>query len=449
MPFSSKGPSKARFRAITASACLTLGLTFANTAAADRLSPEDFYEFDPAKARIGQLLFYDKILSGNKNIACATCHHHDMNSADSVSLGIGEGGVGLGPARLSSEGLDKIAHRIPRNAPALWNIANRDITNLFHDGRVAISSEFAGGFDTPAKDLLPVGLDTIIAAQALFPMTSAAEMAGGPHENEVGAAVAERIDIAWARITDRVRDIPAYTQMITAAYDTVNGPKDVTIVEIVNSLAAFIGTEWQSYDSIYDAYVIEGKPLQAEAERGRELFFGKANCVACHNGPMFSDQQFHAVGVPQFGPGRTDKYDPIPRDVGRMFATSDLLDAYKFRTPSLRNVALTGPYGHNGAYTDLKDMIRHMADPITMRANWTPEMATMPRVPWLSTADFRIQADQLEMARQASVIEIEPVLLTEQDITDLEAFLNCLTGATAAQRPMGRPETVPSGLPVD
>jgi cytochrome c peroxidase len=84
-----------------------------------------------------------------------------------------------------------------------------------------------------------------------------------------------------------------------------------------------------------------------------------------------------------------------------------------------------------------------------MRANWTPEMATMPRVPWLSTADFRIQADQLEMARQASVIEIEPVLLTEQDITDLEAFLNCLTGATAAQRPMGRPETVPSGLPVD
>ncbi|SPF79910.1 Cytochrome c551 peroxidase [Pseudoprimorskyibacter insulae] len=426
-----------------------MATTLASPSVADRLDASQFYEFDPAKARIGQLLFYDKILSGNKNISCATCHHHDMAGTDSVSLGIGEGGVGLGPTRLSPEGLDKISARIPRNAPALWNIAHKDITNLFHDGRVAVSDKYAGGFDTPAKDLLPTGLDTIIAAQALFPMTSADEMAGGAHENPIGAAVAKRIDLGWAEITNRVRDIPAYTQMITAAYPEVNGPDDLTIVQIVNSIAAFIGSEWQSYDSVYDAYVTQGKPLQEEAERGRELFFGEAHCVACHNGPLFSDQQFHAMAIPQFGPGRTDKYDPVPRDVGRMFATSNLLDAYKFRTPSLRNVALTGPYGHNGAYSDLKDMIRHMADPVAMRASWTPDKATLPRVPWLQSTDFRVQSDALEMARQAAIVDTQPVHLSEQDIIDIEAFLNCLTGETAQSRPLGRPDSVPSGLPVD
>lgn len=429
-------------------AVFSIALT-GHAAQSDELTPDQFYEFDAAEARIGQLLFYDKILSGNKNIACATCHHHDLNGTDGLSLGIGEGGVGLGPKRMASEGLDKISSRIPRNAPALWNLGHKEIVNLFHDGRISISDAFASGFDSPAKEKLPTGLSSILAAQALFPMTSHAEMAGDRGENDISRALDHGVDAAWDVIIERVRAIPAYTQMFSAIHDDINDASDVTIVEVANAIAAFIGTEWQSYDSLYDAYINEDKPLHENAERGRALFFGEARCSACHNGPLFSDQQFYAMALPQFGPGRTDKYDPVPRDVGRMFATQNLLDAYKFRTPSLRNVALTGPYGHNGAYSDLRDMIRHMADPVASRALWTPDKATLPNVPWLHQADFAVQSDPFEMQRQSAVVDIAPVALSDQDVADIEAFLICLTGETAQNRPLGRPDSVPSGLPVD
>ena len=139
----------------------------------------------------------------------------------------------------------------------------------------------------------------------------------------------------------------------------------------------------------------------------------------------------------------------MPRDVGRMGESNVLEDAYRFRTPSLRNVALTAPYGHNGAYPTLDSMIRHHADPDAANATWTPDMAQLPDAPWLAAGDFAIREDRLEMARQAAKRDIQPMNLSDQDIADLVAFLNALTGETALVRPFGRPETVPSGLPVD
>jgi cytochrome c peroxidase len=125
---------------------------------------------------------------------------------------------------------------------------------------------------------------------------------------------------------------------------------------------------------------------------------------------------------------------------------TDLIeDAYRFRTPSLRNVALTGPYGHNGAYPTLEDMIRHHAG----QDHWTPEMAGLPDVPWLAAGDFAIREDRMEMQRQATVRELQPFEVSEVEITNLVAFLNALTGVTAETRPMGRPDVVPGGLPVD
>jgi cytochrome c peroxidase len=115
----------------------------------------------------------------------------------------------------------------------------------------------------------------------------------------------------------------------------------------------------------------------------------------------------------------------------------------------LRNVALTAPYGHNGAYPTLADMIRHHADPIAARSAWTPQDAELPNVPWLAALDFAIQQDNREMTRQTAAIDMRPTALNEQDVQDLVAFLNALTGETALTRPMGRPATVPSGLPVD
>jgi len=348
------------------------------------------------------LLFYDKILSGNKNISCGTCHHHDHAGTDGLSLGIGEGGVGVGPNRTAGTGDDAIPKRIPRNAPALWNLGHKDVRVLFRDGRLTPSDIYGNGFNSPAEEWLPAGLDNLVAAQALFPLVAQFEMAGNPRENEIAGAVHDRIDAAWPILAKRVRTIPAYGEMFVAAFPHIDAPEEVTIVEIGNALGAFITTEWRSFDSPYDAY-LQGTPLPEIAERGRDLFFGKANCVQCHSGPLFTDQGFHALGLPGFGPGRTRMFDPIPRDVGRMGKTNLTEDAYRFRTPSLRNAALTAPYGHNGAYP----------------------------------------------ARVEAAIEIDLAPLTEDDIDALVAFVRALTGATAEIRPLGRPAAVPSGLPVD
>ena len=418
-------------------------------ARAEPVSRYDFLTVDPAQARIGQLLFYDPILSGNRNISCGTCHHHDHAGSDGLSLGIGEGGQGLGPERRPGQGADQIRKRVPRNAPALWNLGHTSVRVLFHDGRLEVSDQFGNGFDSPAEEWLPQGLESILAAQALFPLTAQFEMAGNVGENDVTGAVHDRIDLGWPVLAKRVRTIPAYGDMFVAAFNHIQNPADVTIVEIGNALGAFIASEWISVDSPWDDWLKQGTPLPPAAERGRQLFFGEAGCSGCHNGPLFTDQGFHALGLPAFGPGRTRLFDPIPRDVGRMGETDLLEDAYRFRTPSLRNVALTGPYGHNGAYRTLEGMIRHHLDPEMRRAEWTPEEAGLPEAPWLAAVDFAIQQDSREMARQTSAVSISLPPREEKDIADLVAFLDALTGAGVKDRPLGRPDTVPSGLPVD
>ncbi len=416
-------------------------------ATAQGISVDDYITTDPDQARIGQLLFYDKILSGNRNISCGTCHHHDHAGGDGLSLGIGEGGVGVGPDRTPGTGADQIRKRIPRNAPSLWNLGHNSIRVMFHDGRLTRSDIYGNGFDSPAEEWLPSGLDNLLAAQALFPLTAQFEMAGNPGENDVIGAVRNRIDRGWPIIAKRVRTIPEYTNLFIQAFDRIEEPTDITIVDIGNALGAFIASEWQSHDSAYDKW-LTGTPLPDPAERGRQLFFNN-RCASCHAGPLFTDQNFHALGLPAFGPGRTRPFDPMPRDVGRMGETNLLEDAYKFRTPSLRNVALTAPYGHNGAYPTLEAMIRHHADPVTAGAAWQPEIAGLPDVPWLAAGDFAVRSDTREMTRQAAVLDIQPMMLSDNDIADLVAFLNALTGETATTRPMGRPPEVPSGLPVD
>lgn len=419
----------------------------ANLAIAQGISADDYIPTDTDQARIGQLLFYDKILSGNKNISCGTCHHHDHAGGDGLSLGIGEGGVGVGPERTAGTGADAIRKRIPRNAPSLWNLGHTDIEVLFHDGRLTRSDIYGNGYDSPAEEWLPAGLDNLVAAQALFPMVAQFEMAGNPRENEIAGATHDRIDVAWPIIAKRVRTIPAYGAMFVEAFDHIEEPADVTIVEIGNALGAFIISEWQSYDSPYDKW-LTGTPLPADAERGRQLFF-RARCASCHAGPLFTDQSFHALGLPAFGPGRTRAWDQISRDVGRMAETNRAEDAYKFRTPSLRNVALTAPYGHNGAYPTLAGIIRHHADPLGARNAWVPQQANLPHAAWLAAADFAIRQDTLEMARQTAAIDMRRIALSDTEIQDLVAFLHALTGETAHDRPMGRPDSVPSGLPVD
>ncbi|MDJ0637581.1 MAG: cytochrome c peroxidase [Paracoccaceae bacterium] len=410
----------------------------------------DFIQFDPDQAKLGQLLFYDKILSGNRNISCGTCHHHDHGGTDGLSLGIGEGGEGLGPKRVSQSPADRIRKRIPRNAPALWNLGAKEVSVLFHDGRLETSDLYGNGFNSPAEEWLPQGLETILAAQALFPITARFEMAGDPEENEVSGAVNDRIDNAWPIIAKRVRIIPEYGALFVQAFDHIETPEDVTIVDIANALAAFMGTEWQNHDSPFDRYLSGNtSALSPDALEGMTLFYGKAKCAACHSGPLLSDQSFHALALPAFGPGKTRRFDPQPRDVGRMGESDRLEDAYRFRTPMLRNVALTAPYGHNGAYPTLDGIVRHHLDPEGERRMWTKEHARLPSAPWLEHVDFIVQADRREMKRQKRAVDIQPVSLSDPEIAAIVAFLESLTGETALTRPLGRPDSVPSGLSVD
>ena len=126
---------------------------------------------------------------------------------------------------------------------------------------------------------------------------------------------------------------------------------------------------------------------------------------------------------------------------------SDLLeDAYRFRTPMLRNVALTAPYGHNGAYPTLEGIIRaHVEE----KPNWTRELVKLPDAPWISAVDFAIQEDSREMVRQASVRDTKPINLSDDEIKNLVAFMHALTGKTVDELPFGIPNSVPSGLPLD
>ena len=414
------------------------------------MQASDFHEFDPAQARIGQLLFFDPILSGNRNISCATCHSPDHGGSDGLSLGIGEGGAGVGPDRSPGSGAARIRKRIPRNAPALWNLGAREVTTLFHDGRISHSDIYDNGFNTPAQEWLPEGLSGLLAVQTLFPMSSRFEMAGDPGEGQVGGAVNDRIDAVWPIIAKRVRGIPEYARMFADAFADVDAALDITIVHIANALAAFQISEFQSRDSPFDAHLAgDAAALNPEQRAGMELFYGEAGCAVCHSGPLLTDHRFHALMLPHFGPGRTRQWDPVVRDVGRMGVSDRLEDAYRFRTPSLRNVALSAPYGHNGAYPTLEGMVRHHLDPQAGFAAWRPDMAALPEVPWLAERDFLPFDDVFERARLASRLDIAPVSLDDAEIGRIVAFLHALTGRDSVAGRLGRPDAVPSGLEVD
>ncbi|MCP5001618.1 MAG: methylamine utilization protein MauG [Hyphomicrobiales bacterium] len=414
------------------------------------LSEADFLPFDKNRAALGRLLFYDPILSGNRNISCGTCHHHDLASADGLPLGVGEGGTGIGRKRTTGSGDERIDRRVPRNAPALFNLGHRDIKHLFHDGRLSVDDIYGNGFNSPAEEYLPRGLDTIVAAQALFPMTSETEMAGRPEENEIGGARNNRIDHVWPLIAERIRNIEGYVPAFVAAYPDVEATADITIVHIANAIGDFVASEWRSFDSPFDGYLSgDSDALNDDERAGMVVFYGKGGCVGCHSGPLMTDQEFYALALPQFGPGRTRPFDLMVRDVGRMGETDRIEDAYRFRTPSLRNSALTAPYGHNGAYASLEEMIRHHLDPQSAFDRWSRERVELPADERLAVVDFAALEDGRERQRVRNAVDIRPVALSDQDVQQLVAFLNALTGTKSVKGRLGKPDSVPSGLPVD
>jgi cytochrome c peroxidase len=414
----------------------------------DPAGPEDFPAVDAQEVALGRQLFFDPILSGNQNIACATCHHPAFGTSDGMSLSIGEGGYGLGPERDLAGG-EHIYARIPRNAPSLWNRGALEFSVMFHDGRLSMDPAAVHGVRMPPGSDLERALGSALAAQATLPITSPDEMAGQKGENPIADAMAEERlhgeDGAWAQIAARVEGIPEYR----TAFDWVIGAGEpIHITDVASALAAFMRFEFRSTDSPFDRYLRGDDTALTDAQkRGMELFYGDAGCVSCHSGTFQTDHDYHALGIPQFGPGKEPPHAPYA-DIGHGAVSGDPLDDYKFRTPSLRNVTLTAPYGHTGAYGTLEAMIRHHLDP---EASLRAYDRTTARLHGVETDhdDFEALDDPAEIDRIAAAIEIDLPPRTDDEIADLIAFLEALEDPVAKAGRLGIPEAVPSGLPLD
>jgi len=409
---------------------------------AQQFPPVDWMTTDPARVELGQLLFYDPILSGNREVSCATCHNPAQGTSDGLSLGLGDGGIGLGPER-RADPANLPEQRLPRNAPALFNLGAAEFSVMFHDGRLEADPTRPGGIRTPLGEDMVAGFTSVLAAQAMFPVLSGDEMAGHYSENEIAQAVRmgflSQPGGAWERIAARVAAIPEYR----ARFDAVLGQgAEIRFTDIGNVIAEFIAHEWRADDSPFDRY-LEGEPLPAAAERGRALFYGDAGCSTCHAGRFQTDQDFHAIAMVQIGPGKAARFESHARDEGRMRVTGDPADAYAFRTPSLRNVTQTAPYGHAGAYATLEGVIRHHLDPVAALMGYDRSQAVLPA---LDVADWPVLEDEAEMAAIAAANELAPMVLSDPEIADLIAFLDALTDPREDR--LGVPDAVPSGLPV-
>ena len=438
---------------LPAAACVTF---FASSTAAAELKPLTDADFhysgrpDSAQVELGRLLFYDKLLSGNRNISCATCHHPVGTTGDGLPLSIGEGGGGFGVNRDAGSGASTVTMRIGRNAQPLFNLGAIEYRSLFHDGRVEIDPKNPDRFLTPVGDTLPAGLDNVLAAQAMFPLASVDEMAGQPGENEIAIAVSVNDTHAvWQQVERRIRDIPEYVKLMAAAYRHVQKAEDIRIVDIANAIAAFTVVEWRADNSRFDAYLRgDSGALTASERRGYQLFYGDAGCGDCHSGALQTDHDFHAVAMPQIGPGKGHGFDGH-EDFGREVITGNAADRYRFRTPSLRNVAQTGPWGHSGAFDTLEAAVHHQLDPVAALQAYEQPVALTPSRPDLDGRDFLVQGDPLRRDAIASRNELKPVALDEQGFSDLVAFLGALTDELSIARDGNVPVAVPSGLPVD
>lgn len=406
------------------------------------VAPGDFPLPGATSVLLGRDLFFDPILSGNRNIACASCHDPDLGTSDAVSLSLGEGATGRGMARRGD------GARLARHTPALFNLGAREFATLGHDGRVFADPEARFGITLPDGMFLERPLPSTLAAQALLPLVSAEQMAGQPGENPIADAVAQGritgLSGAWDLIARRVEDVPEYRQRFTWL---LGHDEPLHATDIARVLADFIAFEFRATDSPFDAFLRgNDQALSNDALRGMALFHGKAGCAECHSGPFQTDHGFHALGQPQIGPGKG--HGPGFADHGRGALTGLDGDRYRFRTPSLRNVSLTSPYGHTGAYPTLDAMIRHHTDPMTFLAEYTGEAALLPQM-GPPEAELGAMNDFDEVLNIAAATGASSPPLSDSEIASLISFLNALTDPHSLSGRLGPPDRLPSGLPLD
>ena len=384
--------------------------------------------------QLGRMLAFDKVLSGNKDISCMTCHLPGLATGDARSLSIGTGASGLGAARNHPGGVF-----IPRNAPAAFNL--HAIEPLFWDGRVF--TDGSGTMNTPAGARLTPGMRAVfefgtLSAQPMFPVLSRSEMRGD-EGNELAALADDQETEIWAGLMRRLGQIQPYPQMFEAAYKGQRF-EDMTFAHASNAIAGFLIAELAFNDSPWDRFLAGDDRALTPLQLAGAKNFMVARCSQCHNGPAFTDNLFHNVAVAQLGPGTGDGAGGHD-DFGRMKVTGLASDRYAFRTTPLRNVELTGPWGHDGAFTDLRAFVDHYSESDVKLRTYDPSQLE----PVLQ-GTVLANAEEILASRDPL---LDGVVFTPQQVDEVTAFMLALTDPAARNIQRLTPPRVPSGLPVD
>ncbi|MCM4164231.1 cytochrome-c peroxidase [Arenibacter sp. A80] len=271
------------------------------------------------KELLGKLLFYDPILSGGKDIACASCHHPTTGYAEFLDLSIGANGKGLGSKRTFKEPND--IPQMKRNSPTILNTAYNGI-----HGKDDYEPENAPMFwDDRVKSL---------EKQALEPIKTLEEMKGLHFSKSQ----------ILGEVAARLQSIPEYKNLFAEAFGA-DAPIDS--IHIGMAIASFERT-LVANNSRFDQYMAGDINAISHSEKEGMELFKSVGCINCHNGPMFSDYKLHVLGVPE------NKKVPEP--------DSGFQESFAFRTASLRNLRFTAPYMHNGSFQNLKQVLEFYED---------------------------------------------------------------------------------------
>ena len=256
--------------------------------------------FTPQQADLGRYLFFDPLLSGDRDLSCAQCHHPDLGFADARPTSRGRGGHGLGPQRRGGVALR-------RAAPTLWNVGF--LTRLFWDGRADSLED-----------------------QATGPLFAPDEMANTPE------------DLVRSLSTNST-----YRRLFAVAFGR-DEAEPITVREVTAALAAFEAA-LVSVNSRYDRYAHGDPAALTEPEiRGYNVFRGfVARCSQCHVPPLFASSEVAVVGAPPVG-GKA-------YDLGAAEIRDDRTLRGAFKVPTLRNIARTAPYFQAGQLATLEDVV--------------------------------------------------------------------------------------------
>ncbi len=405
--------------------------------------------------QLGMMLFYTKALSAQQDAACVSCHHPSLGGGDGIPMSIGvDADVPelLGPGRTHVSG-----PLVPRNAPTTFNSGMWDAF-MFHDGRVESKGKTPGangadgyGIRTPDR---PWGYPdpdagaNLVVAQARFPVTAEDEMRGFDFGTGHGNTLEIRDETTRTMLAEilggygygeGILEQNEWLAEFQKAYESDEDAESLIIFEnIVHAIGeyersqVFVDTPWRAY--------VQGDDdaISASAKSGAILFFtpveeGGAGCSVCHSGDFFTDEDFHVIAIPQIGRGKASgTYGDD--DWGRYLETQDPADKYAFRTPSLLNVEVTGPYGHDGAYEALEMVVRHKMDVVTAVNNYDFSMLAPDIRTYNAEGYTQAALEQLKENRRNDITTIEDLFLSDQDVEDIVDFLHTLTDPCTKDR---------------